>query len=60
MIAGDDERDRGQPERVERDQAERVIDRRADVAVGRGEQRAGAVDTAKRRLAWMPFCHFLP
>src|SRR6185437_3073953 len=37
--AGDGERDRRQPERVDGDQAERVVDRRADVAVRRREQR---------------------
>ena len=39
--AGQHEHDRRQPERERRDQAERVVDRRADVAVGRREQRGG-------------------
>ena len=37
--AGDDEHERRQPERVDRGQAERVVDRRADVAVGGREER---------------------
>ena len=40
----DHERERGQPERERGDDAERVIDRGADVAVGGAEQGAGAVD----------------
>ena len=35
---GDDEDDRRQAERERRDEAERVVDRRADVAVGGGEE----------------------
>ncbi len=46
--AGDHERDRGQPERIERHDAERVVDRRADVPVGGREQRAGAVHPRQR------------
>ena len=54
---GDHEGHRRQPERVERDQAERVVDRRADVPVGGREQRARAVDASQRRLAWVPLGH---
>ena len=36
---GDEEDDRREPERVARDEAERVVDRRADVAVGGREER---------------------
>ena len=42
--ARDDEDDRRQPERVERGQAEGVVDRGADVAVRRGEERGRAED----------------
>ena len=37
----DDEDDRGQAQRERGDEAERVVDRRPDVAVGRREQRVG-------------------
>ena len=40
--AGDDEDHRREPQRQRRDQPEGVVDRRADVAVGRAEQRARA------------------
>ena len=46
--AGDDEGDRGQAEGEGGGDAERVVDRGADVAVGGGEQRADAVDAAQR------------
>ena len=46
--AGDDEGDRGQAEREGGGDAERVVDRGADVAVGGREQRADAVDAAQR------------
>jgi hypothetical protein len=42
--AGDDEDDRRQPERERGDEAERVVDRRAHVAVGRREERVDAQD----------------
>ena len=53
----DHERDRGEAERVERDDAERVVDRRADVAVRGREQRSGAVHPAQVLFAWMSFGH---
>ena len=40
QAAGEHEHDRREPERVRRDQAERVVDRRAHVAVGGREQTA--------------------
>ena len=46
--AGDDEGDRGQAEGERGGDAERVVDRGADVAVGGGEQRSDAVDAAQR------------
>ena len=46
--AGDDEGDRGQAEGEGRGDAERVVDRGADVAVGGREQGADAVDAAER------------
>ena len=45
---GDDEGDRGQAEGEGGGDAERVVDRGADVAVGGGEQGADAVDAAQR------------
>jgi hypothetical protein len=48
---GDDEDDRRQPERVDRDDAERVVDRRADVAVGGREQRRRAENPLEPLLA---------
>src|SRR5205823_6599807 len=47
--AGQHEDDRRQPERERGDQAERVVDRRADVAVGGREQR---VDAQHALQAW--------
>ena len=46
--AGDDEGDRGEAEGEGGGDAERVVDRGADVAVGGGEQRPDAVDAAQR------------
>ena len=55
--ARDHERDRRQPEGERRGDAERVVDRRADVPVRRREQRAGAVHTTQRFLSGMPLSH---
>ena len=52
--AGDDEGDRGQAEGEGGGDAEGVVDRGADVAVGRREQRADAVDTAQRFVSGDP------
>ncbi len=49
---GDDEGDRGQPEGECGGDAEGVVDRGADVAVGGGEQSPDAVDTAQRFVSW--------
>ena len=51
--AGDDEDDRRQAEREDRGDAERVIDRRTDVAVGGGEER-GRSENALQGLAPPP------
>ena len=48
---GDDEDERRQAERVERGQAERVVDRGADVAVGGREERGRAEDALELDLA---------
>ena len=45
--ARDEERDRGQAQRVGGDQAQRVVDRRPDVAVGRREQRRRPEDSVQ-------------
>ena len=55
--AGDDEGDRGQAEGEGGGDAERVVDRGADVAVGGGEQRADAVDAAQRFVSGDPLGH---
>ena len=47
----DHERERGQAEREGGDDAERVVDRRADVAVGGAEQGADAVDALQGLIA---------
>ncbi len=51
---GDHEYDRRQPERVERGDAEGVVDGRADVAVGRGEQRRRSQDAFEPFSAPVP------
>ncbi len=48
---GDDEGDRRQAERKGSGDPERVVDRRADVAVGGRKQRADAMDAAQRFVA---------
>ena len=55
--AGDDEDDRRQPEREDRDYAERVVDRRADVAVRGGEERVRSEDALELLGLATPSCH---
>src|SRR6185437_1253135 len=54
---GDDEGDRGQPEGERGGDAEGVVDRRADVSVGGGEQRPDAVDATQRFVSWDSLGH---
>src|SRR5262249_42369926 len=42
-----EQHDRGEPDRVERDDSEREVDRRGDLAVGDGEERPGVELAAK-------------
>ena len=55
--AGDDEDDRRQAERVDRDYAEGVVDRRADVAVRGGEERVRSEDALELLGLATPSCH---
>ena len=49
-----EQHDRGEPERLRRDDAEREVDRRADLAVGDGEQRAARRGRARSRGPYGP------
>ena len=49
--AGDDEDERRQAEREDRGEAERVVDRGADVAVGGREERRGAENSLEALLS---------